>query len=42
MEHFLSDETLEKIESCVKNAKTTCALCPENAASLSATSTDEP
>jgi len=36
MEHFLSDETLEKIESCVKNAKTTCALCPENASSQSA------
>ena len=36
MEHFLSDETLEKIESCVKNAKTTCALCPENASSPSA------
>jgi len=31
MEHFLSDETLEKIEYCVENAqKQTCALCSES------------
>ncbi|MGP1600879.1 metal-dependent transcriptional regulator [Treponema sp.] len=30
MEHFLSDETLEKIEHCVENAQVkTCALCSE-------------
>ena len=38
MEHFLSDETLEKIEHCVENAQTkSCSLCSEGKAAAKKT-----